>query len=109
MSDTSEPRSNLIVVIGVVSTLLLIVICIAMAYYFQIVYQQTVHENVELAPATKLRSLRATENEMLNKYAYVDKEAGVVRIPIERAIELEVESPWRQSARLSGETGPLPQ
>ena len=36
----------------------------------------------------ELRRLRATENATLNSYAWVDKENGTVRIPIERAIEI---------------------
>ena len=36
----------------------------------------------------ELRRLRATENTTLNSYAWVDKENGTVRIPIERAIEV---------------------
>ena len=36
----------------------------------------------------ELRQLRATENATLNSYAWVDKENGTVRIPIERAIEV---------------------
>jgi hypothetical protein len=36
----------------------------------------------------ELRRLRASEEATLNGYAWVDKESGVVRIPIERAMEL---------------------
>jgi hypothetical protein len=36
----------------------------------------------------ELRQLRATENAALNSYAWVDKENGTVRIPIDRAIEV---------------------
>ena len=36
----------------------------------------------------ELRQLRATENATLNSYAWVDKENGTVRIPIDRAIEV---------------------
>jgi hypothetical protein len=39
----------------------------------------------------ELEELRAREDAMLNSYDWVDREAGVVRIPIERAMELVVE------------------
>jgi len=39
----------------------------------------------------ELEQLRASEEEILNSYGWVDRENGVVRIPIERAIELLAE------------------
>ncbi len=42
-------------------------------------------------PAADLATLRAAEEAELHSYGRVDRKAGVVRIPIERAIELTVE------------------
>jgi hypothetical protein len=42
-----------------------------------------------------LRQLRTKERDVLHHYAWVDKNAGVVRIPIERAIELLAKEPHR--------------
>ena len=39
----------------------------------------------------ELDQLRAREDAILNNYGWVDREAGIVRIPIERAMELVVE------------------
>jgi hypothetical protein len=39
----------------------------------------------------ELDELRAREDAILNNYSWVDREAGIVRIPIERAMELVVE------------------
>ncbi len=39
----------------------------------------------------ELRALRATEDETLTSYAWVSKEAGIARIPIERAMQLVLE------------------
>jgi len=38
-----------------------------------------------------LKSLRAAEQEVLTTYAWVSKEAGIARIPIERAMQLVLE------------------
>jgi hypothetical protein len=38
-----------------------------------------------------LKSLQATEQEVLTTYAWVSKEAGIARIPIERAMQLVLE------------------
>ena len=42
-------------------------------------------------PREDLGNLRAREDQTLTSYGWVDKNAGVVRIPIERAMQLVVE------------------
>jgi len=39
-------------------------------------------------PAAETAAVRQREREMLNSYGWVDRQAGVVRIPIERAMDL---------------------
>jgi hypothetical protein len=46
---------------------------------------------LQLNPPQDLRALRAAEDAVLHSYAWVDRAAGVVRIPIERAMELTLE------------------
>jgi len=43
---------------------------------------------IEVAPYEQLQQLRAKEDHVLNTYAWVNKQAGVVRVPIDRAIDL---------------------
>lgn len=43
-------------------------------------------------PAVDLRQLRGWERQRLNEYGWVDKDTGVLRIPIERAKQLLVEN-----------------
>jgi hypothetical protein len=54
-------------------------------------------------PREDLRALRAHEDGILNSYGWVDRTAGVVRIPIDEAIKLTVQRglPVRQG---NGET-----
>jgi hypothetical protein len=42
-------------------------------------------------PFTDITTMRVKEHELLEKYAWVDKNTGVVRIPIERAIDILAE------------------
>jgi hypothetical protein len=42
-------------------------------------------------PRQDLRDLRTREDELLNSYNWVDKDAGIVRIPISEAMRLVVE------------------
>lgn len=46
---------------------------------------------VEEHPAVEIQELHARENSLLSTYGWTDKEAGVVRIPIDRAIDLELQ------------------
>lgn len=43
---------------------------------------------LQVAPTADYEKFRAREEEELTTYGWVDKEAGVVRIPIERAMDL---------------------
>jgi hypothetical protein len=43
---------------------------------------------LQTSPRDDLRRLRAREEALLHGYAWVDRQAGVARIPIDRAIEL---------------------
>ena len=43
---------------------------------------------LQTSPIEDLKALRARDDAALHHYAWVDRDAGVVRIPIERAIEL---------------------
>lgn len=41
--------------------------------------------------STQLEQLRAEHHRILNSYGWVDQEAGIARVPIERAMELVIE------------------
>jgi preprotein translocase subunit Sec61beta len=43
---------------------------------------------LQAVPAAEMRALRAHEERVLTSYGWVDRSTGVVRIPIDRAIEL---------------------
>ncbi|SPE29583.1 quinol:cytochrome c oxidoreductase, cytoplasmic subunit [Candidatus Sulfopaludibacter sp. SbA6] len=43
---------------------------------------------LEITPALDLKAIRAAEDQLLTSYGWVDREKGVVRIPIARAIDL---------------------
>jgi hypothetical protein len=46
---------------------------------------------IEEHPAVELQELHAKEDSLLSSYGWTDKMAGVVRIPIDRAIDLELQ------------------
>ncbi len=46
---------------------------------------------IEEHPAIEVQQLRAQEEQTLSTYGWVDKNKGVVRIPLQRAMELQME------------------
>jgi len=46
---------------------------------------------LQTGPASDLAQFRAQEDQLLDSYAWVDKETGIVRIPIEEAMRLLAE------------------
>lgn len=59
--------------------------------------EQPPQPRLERAPGEVLARLRANEEILLNEYAWVDREAGLARIPVDRAIDILAERglPWR--------------
>ena len=62
---------------------------------------------LQLAPPEDLKRFLARQNEELNSYGWIDRTAGVVRIPIVRAMELVLEQglPTRSGTN-AGPLGP---
>jgi hypothetical protein len=46
---------------------------------------------VEIEPWQQLKGIRAREDHVLNSYAWVDQNQGVVRVPIDRAMDMLAE------------------
>jgi hypothetical protein len=60
---------------------------------------------LQVAPAKDLQEVRAAEDSVLNSYGWVVRDAGVVHIPIEHAIELVVQKglPVRSAGEMEEE------
>ncbi|HLX42266.1 MAG TPA: hypothetical protein VKR43_02480 [Bryobacteraceae bacterium] len=54
---------------------------------------------IEEHPAIELKDLRTQEDKILSTYGWTDKRSGIVRIPIERAMDLQLQRgfPTRQA------------
>jgi hypothetical protein len=61
---------------------------------------------LQVGPESELSQLRSSEEETLRNYAWIDREKGVVRIPIERAMEIIAREglPTRKEGRSGAET-----
>ena len=69
--------------------------------------KQPPEPRLQVTPATDLKKVRAEEDAALHSYAWIDAQSGLVRIPIDRAIELLAERglPARPQPAESGSTG----
>lgn len=56
-------------------------------------------------PTGQWEELEAEQTELLNTYGWIDEEAGVVHIPIERAIELQLDRGYPVSAETTAQSG----
>jgi len=85
------------IVIGLVAGVLIVsAAIIGLTQLYIMTREEIVQENVLSKPDPRLRELNAEETRILNSYAIVDSAKGVVRIPIERAMEVMVEEAHRE-------------
>jgi len=85
--DKQEPRAGLIAGLTLATVIALIAVIMGVRAYFDYTKQQY-EEKVGASVAEDLKNLHSDEDEALNSYQVVDKDNGVVRIPIRRAMEL---------------------
>jgi hypothetical protein len=69
--------------------------------------QELPRPRLQTSPRMDLDQFRQSEDKMLNSYGWVDRDAGTVRIPIDRAMELLVQRgvPFRKEASASASPG----
>ncbi len=89
--DRQEPSSGAIAVFAIGSLVLLVLTIGAIAQYFNHIYDQAVYEKVLAPPSEQLKEVRGRDDWNLTHYLYMNKESGVVRIPVERAMELNLQ------------------
>jgi hypothetical protein len=86
--DHAEPKSGAILGLAIGAVISLAVIIGALSVYFNSVWQHAVYEQVLSVPSETLQEQRNREQWMLTHYGYSDKQKGLVRIPVDRAMEL---------------------
>src|SRR3990172_9852623 len=87
----SDPSAYGTIVVGFVGAILTVAIIIGLQALFYSVEQEENVEKVYSQSAEELAHLRAEQLELLNSYRWIDREKGVVGIPIDRAMEMTVQ------------------
>jgi hypothetical protein len=87
--EGTGPNVPATVVVGVVGALLLFLLVVLLqALYFRAEERER-RTKVVAVPSEELTQLRSEQEALLGSYRWIDRGAGVVGIPIERAMELE--------------------
>ena len=97
MSQDTEPRNNLIVLYGILSTLAVTFLTVALILLFMHTANKSILEKVERAPTETLQALHTREDGLLLNAAY-DPQEKIARMPIATAMELEAQQPWHPQA-----------
>jgi hypothetical protein len=88
--EPAETRNGLIVLCGVIFTLILVFVFFWLRSYFYVVRNEISEKKIFELTNPKLTELRAAEEATLSSYGWIDKEKGIVRIPIQEAMEVLV-------------------
>jgi|GEM_PF-1012685 hypothetical protein len=104
--DRGEPNTPIIGFIGGAIVLIVIIVILGIQFVYQRSLQDQVAQKQELPVASDLLELRAKEDAALYQYRYIDRAAGTVGLPIERAMDLLVKE--AAEGRLKYPTKPAP-
>jgi hypothetical protein len=86
--DTAEVNARSVTIFLIATVVMLVVVIGGVQFYFDSIHEREFYEKVMVPVSEDLRDLRAREDGQLGSYGYVNKDAGVVRIPISRAMTL---------------------
>lgn len=88
--DRTEVQTIPVVVVTVVIVGFIVAVCVGCAIYYNS-FRDAEVERVQLEPVSKdYVDLQAREAKQLNTYGTIDKAAGTVRLPIDKAMSLIV-------------------
>jgi hypothetical protein len=91
--DRSDPAVAKIFVFTIVSLVTLVLVIVTISIYFEDLYSKAVYEKILSAPSEQLRDVRNRDAWNLSHYMYgeLNEKSGRVRIPLDKAIELNLE------------------
>jgi hypothetical protein len=89
--EHQEPKNNLIAFLLVTSCIFVVAVCGFLSWMFIVMRDNEHNRKLNQATYVDLQELRKNEDAKLGDYQYVDQEKGMVRIPVERAMQLMAE------------------
>jgi len=89
-AEHDRPHNSLFMALTFATVGSLIVVLLAIVQFFGVAVRNETDSKVYQVPSTALRDLRAQENAKLSGYAFMNEKQGVVRVPLDRAVELTI-------------------
>lgn len=86
--DHRDARAGLIAAVSGAILALLVVMIVGVYWLYVVAYERIDQQVYSGAPSKELMAIREREEENLHRYSFIDKEKGLVRIPIDRAMEI---------------------
>jgi hypothetical protein len=86
--DHRDPKAGVIVVIAFTTVIILAALCIGVYWFYTVSYEQVEFTQYTGVASKELIAIHEREDEQLHKYGYIDKQRGIVRLSVERAMEL---------------------
>jgi len=87
-AEDDKPKNGIITAFILATCAVLVVMVVGVRELFVVIFDTEVNNKVLAVQASDLRALRASEQQRLSHYQWVSQKDGVVRIPVDRALEL---------------------
>lgn len=104
--DHGEPNTAMIALVGGSIVLVVIIVIVAVTYLYDYAHLEEEEVRVAEPVSQQLLDLRAKEDSELYQYKYIDRKAGTIRLPIDRAEELLIKE--AAEGKLKYPTAPAP-
>jgi hypothetical protein len=86
--DRRNARAGIIGFITIVCVLVIVSFVVGIYWLYTVTYERVEHDQYSGVASKELIAIHEREDEQLHKYGYINKDKGVVRLPVERAMEL---------------------
>ncbi len=90
MSNQRDPNTPAVLLVGVVGTIVIFALVVALIAVYQNVEQQQLQDKVYSVAPQEISQLEAKHRAQLNGYRHLPGDEGKVALPIERAMELSI-------------------
>ena len=87
-AELDKPKNLLILGIVLATVALVVTLLVLVSRYFSFQVREEVQVKVLSHPSAQLATLREEEQVKLTHYRWVDQKAGVVSIPLDKALDL---------------------
>ncbi|WP_321474539.1 hypothetical protein [uncultured Paludibaculum sp.] len=86
--DRRDAKAGLIAIVSTAVMGVFIAMIIGVYWLYVVAYEKVEFDQYAGVASKELQAIHDREEEQLHRYSYIDKEKGIVRIPIDRAMDI---------------------